>query len=88
MSICPFMSYRFESATVFCTSECELYNRHLKGCHISSFVINANKFMLYQSQTQSVPEKKKMPDRKSYAEKYAGMNEEEKHEEIFDHGKE
>jgi hypothetical protein len=86
MSICPIMSHRTQNYEVLCTPECEWYNRHLKGCHVSSFVINANKFMLMMSQSQDKPEKKVMPTRKDYAEKYAGMSEEEKQAEVFRHG--
>lgn len=88
MSICPVMSHRTQNFMIFCTPECEWYNRHLKGCHISSFVMNINKFMLMMAQAQDKPEKKVMLTRKEYVEKYTGMSEEEKQKEIFSHAKE
>lgn len=59
-----------------CTDECEWFNKNLKGCHVSSLVININRFIRSQMR-QSVK------DKGEYEKKYGDKTQEERKEELF-----
>lgn len=69
MKKCPL---KFEE----CTEECEWFNKNLRGCHVSSLVININRFIRSQM-------RQAVKDKGDYEKKHEGQSQEEREEELF-----